>query len=353
MKVAFPLFSLGQSGGTKVIVRLANYLEGRGHDVTLLVPRRNRNSHVHTNARIVELNPLLMPDRPALSRFRTLPVAFPMAGLLRDYDVVVANYSPTVLPTKMSGNVRTTYYYLVQHDETIFFPPFSIEYWIARLSYGAMKTSRFFAVSHWLMDMIRERTGCDSTLLPPGIDHDTFYPRKVVERDDREVLVLARHEWWRGIQTFSDAMDIVKKELPDVHIRAVGKPIRTLRTKCRVTYGMPSDDELAGLYSSCGAFVLPSVLEGLPVPPLEAMACGSPVVLTDCLGTRDYAVNNGNCMMVSPCDVSGMAEAIIRALSDHELASRLRASGVECARIWTYERMCEIFSSELERNAQH
>ena len=65
-------------------------------------------------------------------------------------------------------------------------------------------------------------------------------------------------------------------------------------------YERPSDDELAELYSSADIFAFPSHIEGFGLPPLEAMACNTPVVTTDCLGVRDYVDNGKNAIMVPP-----------------------------------------------------
>lgn len=110
----------------------------------------------------------------------------------------------------------------------------------------------------------------------------------------------------------------------------------------------PSDDELAELYASSDVFVLPSFLEGMPVPPLEAMACGGAVVLTDCMGTRDYAVNQGNCLMVRSKDSDSLANAILRVINDDSLSGKLRRNGPSTAAPWTYERMGRIFLETLE-----
>jgi len=219
---------------------------------------------------------------------------------------------------------------------------------VTRLSYRAFEEGRFFVVSKWLQDMIKKRSGHGSILVPPGIDHDIFYPRKRSVHSGKEVLFFARPSPWRGIEVLLEAMEIVRKEIPDVRLVAVGGAQGQYRTSCKIEYVRPSDDELANLYASCDVFVLPSFLEGLPVPPLEAMACGGAVVLTDCMGTRDYAEDERNCLMVPPRDPDALANAITRVLSDQNLAESLRRVGPLSAAPWTYERMVKPFVEEIE-----
>jgi len=145
-----------------------------------------------------------------------------------------------------------------------------------------------------------------------------------------------------------DAMELVKREVRDVKLIAAGDPGKRLETFCPVEYVSPSDDELAKLYSACDVFVLPSFLEGMPVPPLEAMACGGAVVMTDCMGNRDYSLNGENCLVVPPRDQDSLAEAIVQVLTDNALSERLRRNGPPTAAPWTYERMGQIFVESIE-----
>jgi len=123
---------------------------------------------------------------------------------------------------------------------------------------------------------------------------------------------------------------------------------RRFETRCPAECVRPSDDELARLYSSCDAYVLPSIIEGLGAPPLQAMACGGAVVTTDCLGTRDFAVNEVNSLVVPPRDSAALSQAIVRVLTDDALSRELRKNGPGTAAPWTYERMESIFLRTVE-----
>ena len=95
-------------------------------------------------------------------------------------------------------------------------------------------------------------------------------------------------------------------------------------------------------------FVLPSFLEGLPVPTMEFMACGGAVVPMDCLGTWDCAVNGVNCLMVPTRDSGALSKAVIPVLTDKVLSDKLRMIGLGTAPPWTYGRMESIFLETLK-----
>ncbi len=78
----------------------------------------------------------------------------------------------------------------------------------------------------------------------------------------------------------------------------------------------PSDDKLAELYSSSDLFVFASHIEGYGLPPLEAMACGTPVVTTDCRGVRDFVVDGENAVIVPPKEPEAIASPYIKVLND-------------------------------------
>lgn len=77
-------------------------------------------------------------------------------------------------------------------------------------------------------------------------------------------------------------------------------------------------------------FVLPSIVEGLPYVILEAMACGCPVIATDCApGVRELLGEGERGVLITPKDPSALAEAILKVLWDSDLRRRLTEAGLQ------------------------
>ena len=96
------------------------------------------------------------------------------------------------------------------------------------------------------------------------------------------------------------------------------------------------DADLPVLYSACDAFVFPSLYEGFGLPPLEAMACGAPVI---CSNTSSLPEVVGDAaLQVNPCDVNEIAKAVMRVLNDTTLRDELRAKSLARAAQFSWER---------------
>ena len=100
--------------------------------------------------------------------------------------------------------------------------------------------------------------------------------------------------------------------------------------------GYVTDHELKALYEHAGCFVFPSLYEGFGLPPLEAMRCGCPVIVSHegalpevCGGAAFF------CDAYSPPDI---AAAIARVMDDADLRARLRAAGRERAQDFSWQR---------------
>ncbi len=90
-----------------------------------------------------------------------------------------------------------------------------------------------------------------------------------------------------------------------------------------------SDDDLLLLYNAASLFVFPSLQEGFGLPPLEAMACGTPVVASRCSSLPEVIGEAG--MLVAPGDTASLAAALANILSDPALAASLAGRGIEQA----------------------
>ncbi|MDF1512256.1 MAG: glycosyltransferase family 1 protein [Anaerolineae bacterium] len=100
--------------------------------------------------------------------------------------------------------------------------------------------------------------------------------------------------------------------------------------------GYVRDADLPALYAGATAFVFPSLYEGFGLPPLEAMACGTPVV---CSNTSSLPEVVGDAaLLFDPTDELALADALMRITQNAELRGTLREQGLEQAGKFSWER---------------
>lgn len=112
----------------------------------------------------------------------------------------------------------------------------------------------------------------------------------------------------------------------------------------------PDDDTILGLYHAAKVLAHPALYEGFGIPPLEAMACGTPVVCSNASSLPE--VVGGAALLVDPLDVQGLAGALARVLDDESLQARLAAQGPVQAAQFTWQRTAEATLGALHA-AQH
>ena len=99
--------------------------------------------------------------------------------------------------------------------------------------------------------------------------------------------------------------------------------------------GYVTDAELRALYEGAACFVYPSRYEGFGLPPLEAMACGCPVIVSGSASLPE--VCGDAALYVDPDDPEELAAAIRRVLCEDGLADQLRRRSREQVKRWTWE----------------
>jgi glycosyltransferase involved in cell wall biosynthesis len=98
--------------------------------------------------------------------------------------------------------------------------------------------------------------------------------------------------------------------------------------------GFVDDGRLAELYAGAACFLFPSLGEGFGLPPLEAMACGAPVVVSERPALPEVT---GDAALKAPAlDVETLAGHVSRILADPDLAARMRAAGLARAREFSW-----------------
>jgi len=132
------------------------------------------------------------------------------------------------------------------------------------------------------------------------------------------VLVIAGEKGW-----------LYKRIFEEIESSGAEQSIRLL--------GVARDEDLPLLYNCADLFVYPSLYEGFGLPPLEAMACGVPVITSNTSSLPEVVGNAG--IMVEPHDINSLSETMASVLKDKELKHRMSRDGLKRAKMFTWEKM--------------
>ncbi|MCL4459346.1 MAG: glycosyltransferase family 4 protein [Chloroflexi bacterium] len=100
--------------------------------------------------------------------------------------------------------------------------------------------------------------------------------------------------------------------------------------------GLVPEEDMPALYAAATALIYPSLYEGFGLPPLEAMACGTPVICSSASSLPEIVGEAA--LMVDPTDTAALTQAMRAILSDSELRTSLRRRGLERASLFSWEK---------------
>ncbi|MBB3225849.1 glycosyltransferase involved in cell wall biosynthesis [Luteibacter sp. Sphag1AF] len=262
-----------------------------------------------------------------------------------------------------SFTVATLYDLIPLHDPASLGHPRSKQWYESRLS-TLRRCDLLLAISDWVRDDAVRHMGIDPArivTIGAGVD-ERFMPPQ--DKAHVAECVRARHGITRSFVMYSGGFDIRKNvgvlieafagfphdvtaghqlvlvggmsaEVRDriqASIRRAGLPHDAV-----VFAGFVSDDELVALYQACDLFVFPSQNEGFGLPPLEAMACGAPVLVNDASSLPEVVGNTA--ALFDGSSASALTTAMREVLTSPERASLLRKAGLQRARHFTWQRV--------------
>jgi glycosyltransferase involved in cell wall biosynthesis len=191
----------------------------------------------------------------------------------------------------------------------------------------------------------------DAKVIAFGVDPRLF---PVLEPESREwcwrILFVGRLHWLKGLRTLALAMrhlpanaslEVVGKgdpELPAMMKEIIGEP----GAGGRVRFSSCQRSELAERYRAADVVVFPSEWdEPFGLVPLEAMACGVPVVATGTGGSGEYLRDGENCLLFPPGDPVRLAMAVQRLARDPALRAKVLVGGSRTAESYSLERCAD------------
>ncbi|HEU4691999.1 MAG TPA: glycosyltransferase family 1 protein [Vicinamibacterales bacterium] len=174
--------------------------------------------------------------------------------------------------------------------------------------------------------------------------------RERYQLDHKFVLYVGNIKPHKNLVRLIEAFSELRRTHDDLKLLIIGDEISKLPALRRAVHrhklhkhvrflGYLKDDTLTVLYRLASVFVFPSLYEGFGLPPLEAMASGTPVVTSNVSSLPE--VTGDAAVLVDPYDVDSIGNGIRRILDDPRLAEELRIKGLKRAREFSWERSVE------------
>ena len=158
--------------------------------------------------------------------------------------------------------------------------------------------------------------------------------------EPRKNLTTAIKAYARLPETIRQDMPFVIAGMKGWRTDGLDKEVAALIEKGQIRrLGYVPDEALPALYSGARAFVYPSLYEGFGLPPLEAMACGAPVIVSNRSSLPEVVGDAG--LQVDALDVNGLAQAMSQVIEDDVLRASLRQRGMERAKGFSWRRCAE------------
>ncbi len=314
---------------------------------------------------------------PIPGRFRPLRVLWqhlilPVQVRRLGIDVLhsLGYMGPLAVPTKQVVTVLDMVHYLFPQD----IEPPKRHLWRALFPLSLWRADRVITFS----ESVRQEVGrffpwalAKTVVIPLAVDRSLFNPGPTGAARGRPggrpfllaVATMSRH---KNLDRLVVAYAQVRRVYPDLQLILAGlmrpwqregleQRIRALGLEGHVVLaGWVSSEELVRLYRTAEALVFPSLYEGFGFPPLEAMACGCPVVASNASAVPE--VSGGAAVFFDPEDEGDMARAILAVLSSPNERERLVRLGLERALEYTWQetaaRTYEVYRSCYQKPGQ-
>lgn len=220
----------------------------------------------------------------------------------------------------------------------------------------AQRVEKVFTPSEYVKGKVMKRFNLtEVTVTPNAVDPSLFHPRaKQIRLDLPEdyILFVGTLEPRKNLDYLVQVWNEINAEFKETWLIIVGvsgtvfRTIRLSHEMERVRFlGYLDDETLAGLYTNATVFVLPSQDEGFGLPALEAMASGTPVIVSDGGALPEVVGDAG--MTFCLANQYGLKQSLSECLSNPRLRAVLSEKGLERAKHFSWQSTAEIVWKSL------
>jgi len=202
----------------------------------------------------------------------------------------------------------------------------------------------------------------------PAVDHANYYPthdkrilmKLDIHKDQKVVLYVGSEVPRQNVPVLIKAFALLKKQIPDIKLVKIGesqsygaresilKLINELELNDDIIFaGYVPEAEMPKWYNAADILVYPCEYAGFGLPPLEAMACGTPIITSNTTSLPEVVGDAG--IMIDPNDFELLAAKMYDLLTDNKLKDKMINNGLKRSKQfkWEYsaEQTCKIYNS--------
>jgi glycosyltransferase involved in cell wall biosynthesis len=220
----------------------------------------------------------------------------------------------------------------------------------------ARRVRTVFTPSEYVKRKIVRRFGIKNVIVTPnGVDLSLFHPGAKQLKSgwpESYILFVGSLEPRKNLNLLLGAWKEIKDDFKEMWLIIAGvsgnvfRPVQLSHEVERVSFlGYVDDETLAGLYANAMLFVLPSQEEGFGLPALEAMASGTPVIISDGGALPEVVGESG--MMFCLSNPDGLREALKECSNNDRLRGELKAKGLARAMEFSWRTTAELIWKHL------
>ena len=320
----FLLTGFNRSGGVRILTEVINLLADNGWQVTVLTDARYGAPFYPLHARVKSVQ---------LTSKSRLKYLIDLAVYRYEAVFIVSSNYRTSLALGVAQLFRRTggarIFQLLQHYDPLQFGmlDYRLPFWMRWIHSLIIRIAFYLpheqiAVSQWIINKIGLKR---VKLISNGINAHVFNAKGSLGRQYAKKLKVGVNLRKNPLKCWDETNEVLANlsVMDGIEVRAMGDaPLMD------IPYVYPKNDqEIADFYKGCDVFVFLSLAEGFGLPPLEAMACGCVVVLNDAGGTREFAIDQKNAVLV-PLDPSRVIFEIQQLLANQDRFESLRQAAI-------------------------
>jgi glycosyltransferase involved in cell wall biosynthesis len=285
-----------------------------------------------------------------------IPVTLPLAAARARLDVLHAEYlAPPIMPAPFVASIHD----ISWERYPQFFPPRDVLQFRAFIPLVVRRAAAILTLSEYSrQDIVRRyHVPLDKVTVAPCAVDPMFRPirdparlaevRERYRTGERFILCVGNLQPRKNLKTLIDAYVRLREADALRHkLVLVGKEgrrhddsfaaARASGYESELVFtGYVPDEDLVALYNAADVFVYPSIFEGFGLPPLEAMACGTPVITSDTSCFPEVVGDAG--LMVNPLSAQAIAEAIHAVVHNRARRELMTIAGTRQAAEFSWE----------------